>query len=196
MTADELDELLRDRFNLSRDDLITALKTLPAQRPWAARLTSEEARRFDEAGFVEDPEAYTEVAADVIEHMARIISTAYTSAEVAAGLGVNESEVRQRRLARTLWAIDDNDSWVYPAAQFELVEVEGRNALKQVCGLDQVLPALPVDLHPTIVAGFLLTPQHELSLDGRPRAVRDWLNSGGALAPVLRLIEIGEWSGR
>jgi hypothetical protein len=117
MTADELDELLRDRFNLSRDDLITALKTLPAHRPWAATLTAEEARLLDEAGFVEDPEACTEIAVDVIEHMARVISTAYTSAEVAAGLGVNESQVRQRRLARTLWAIDDNDSWVYPVVR-------------------------------------------------------------------------------
>ena len=76
------------------------------------------------------------------------------------------------------------------------MELDGRNALKQVRGLDQVLPTLPANLHPTAVSAFLLTPQHELSLDGRPRAVRDWLNSGGAVDPVLRLIEIGEWSGR
>ena len=196
MAADELDRLLLDRFNLNRADLIAALKTLPVRRPWAASLTAEDARLFDEAGFVEDPEAYTEIAVDVIEYIARLISTAYTSAEVAAGLGVSDSRVRQRRLARTLWAIDDNDSWVYPVVQFELVEVDGRNALKQVRGLDQVLPALPADLHPAAVAGFLLTPQHELSLDGRPRAVRDWLNSGGSVDPVLRLIEIGEWAGR
>ena len=196
MTADELDELLQDRFNLSRADLITALKTLPAHRPGAASLTAEEARLFDDAGFVEDPDAYTEIAVDVLAHMARLISTAYTSSEVASGLRVNESRIRQRRLARTLWAIDDNGSWVYPVVQFDLVDVDGRSVLKPVRGLDQVLPALPTDLHPTAVAGFLLTPQQELAIDGQPRTVRDWLNSGGAVEPVLRLIEIGEWTGR
>jgi hypothetical protein len=53
MTADELDQLLLDRFNLRRADLISALKTLPAHRPWAATLTAEEARLFDEAGFID-----------------------------------------------------------------------------------------------------------------------------------------------
>jgi len=197
MTADELDELLQDRFNLTRADVVSALKMLPAHRPWAASLTAEEARLLDEAGFVEDLDAYAEIAVDVIAHMARLISTAYTSSAVASGLGVNESRIRQRRLARTLWAIDDNGSWVYPVVQFDLMDVDGRrSALKTVRGLDQVLPALPTDLHPTAVAGFLLTPQHELAIDGEPRTVRDWLNSGGAVEPVLRLIEMGEWTGR
>ena len=98
MTADELDALLKDRFSLSRADMITALKTLPAHRPWAAALTAEEAHLLDEAGFVEDHDAYTEIAVDVVAHMARLISTAYTSNEVASGLGVNESRIRQRRL--------------------------------------------------------------------------------------------------
>lgn len=196
MPADELDQLLKDRFNLSRADLITALKTLPAHRPLAASLTAEEARLFDDAGFVEDPDAYTEIAVDVIAHMARLISTAYTTSEVASGLGVNESRIRQRRLARTLWAIDGNGAWVYPVVQFDLVKVEGRDVLKPVRGLDQVLPVLPTDLHPTAVAGFLLSPQQELAIDGQPCAVRDWLSSGGAVEPVLRLIEMGEWASR
>ena len=54
--------------------------------------------------------------------MARLYSTSYTAAEVADGLGVNDSRVRQRRLAHTLWAIDDGGTWVYPAVQFELVD--------------------------------------------------------------------------
>jgi hypothetical protein len=128
--------------------------------------------------------------------MARLINTAYTAAEVAAGLGVNESRIRQRRLARSLWAIEDNGAWVFPAVQFDLVHGGGRDVLKQVRGLDQVLPALPTDLHPAAVAGFLLTPQEDLAVDGQPRTVRDWLSSGGAVEPVLRLVEAGEWGGR
>ena len=197
MAIDELDELLRDRFNLHRSDLIAALKTLPAQRPWAARLTAEEAHLLDAAGFTENPEAYAQIAADVTALMARLYSTAYTAAEVRGGLGVNDSRVRQRRLAHTLWAIDDAGSWVYPAVQFEVVDC-GRGQplkLKLVRGLDEVLPAvLAREVHPTAVAGLLLTPQPELRIDGQPTSVRDWLLHGESAEPVLALIEIGDWA--
>lgn len=198
VTTDELDELLKDRFDLARADLIAALKTLPAQRRWAATLTEGEAELLDSAGFAEDPQAYAEIAADVIEHMGRLYNTAYTAAEVAGGLGVNDSRVRQRRLAHTLWAIDDGGTWRFPALQFEVVD-DGRDqtTLKQIRGLDQVLPhLLAQDLHPTAVAGFLLTPQSELRIGGRPQSVNDWLRHGGSTQPVLELIELGRWAAR
>jgi hypothetical protein len=197
MTTDELDQLLLDRFNLRRSDLIAALKTLPAHRPWAATLTTDEARLLDDAGFTEDPEAYAEIAADVTALMATLYSTAYTAAKVREGLGVNDSRVRQRRLARTLWAISDGGTWVYPAIQFEIID-RGRGEplkLKQVRGLDEVLPALLARaLHPTAVAGFLMTPQPDLRIDGQPKSVREWLLHGESVEPVLGLIEIGEWA--
>jgi hypothetical protein len=46
------------------------------------------------------------------------------------------------------------------------------------------------DMHPTAVAGFLLTPQPELRTEGQSRTVLDSLRSGGAVEPVLRLIEV------
>lgn len=197
MTVDELDQLLRDRFDLDRADLIAALKTLPAHRPWAATLTAGEARLLDDAGLTEDPDAYAEIAADVTAHMGRLYSTAYTAAEVSSGLGVNDSRIRQRRLNHTLWAIDDGGSWVYPVVQFELVD-NGRDApqsLKHVRGLDRVLPhLLTKDLHPTAVAGFLLTPQDELRIGGQPTPVREWLLHGEPVEPVLNLIAIGDWA--
>jgi hypothetical protein len=198
VTTDELDQLLMDRFNLGRADLIAALKTLPAQRPWAATLTEEEANLFDNAGFAEDPNAYAEIAADVVAHMGRLYSTSYTAAEVAKGLGVNDSRIRQRRLAKTLWAIDDGGTWVYPSLQFERAD-NGRNkaTLKQVRGLDQVLPHLLAhNLHPTAVAGFLLTPQPELLIGGQPQSVKDWLLHGESVRPVLDLIDVGQWAVR
>jgi hypothetical protein len=199
MAADELDQLLLDRFNLDRDDLIAALKTLPAHRPGAATLTAEQARLLDNAGFGEDHEAYAEIAADVIEGTAQLYRTSHTAADVAQGLGVNGSRIRQRRLARTLWAIDDGGTWVYPATQFELADAaRGRTAaLKQVRGLDQVLPhLLHLNLHPMAVARFLLTPQPELRIDGQPSSVRTWLLHGESIQPVVDLIEIGEWAPR
>ena len=198
MSTDELDQLLMDRFNLGREDLIAALKTLPAQRPWAAALTEEEADLLDSAGFTAEPAAYAPMAAEAIAHMGRLYNTSYTAAEVAKGLGVNDSRVRQRRLAKTLWAIDDGGTWVYPSLQFELAD-NGRSkaTLQQVRGLDQVLPhLLAQNLHPTAVAGFLLAPQSELRIGGQPQSVRDWLLHGESVQPVLDLIDVGQWAVR
>lgn len=195
-TVDELDSLLRDRFDLGRDDLIAALRTLPAHRPWASRLTAGEAALLDSAGLTEAPEAYAEIAADVTAHMGRLYNTSYTSSEVSGGLGVNPSRVRQRRLDRTLWAIDDGGKWVFPSVQFDITdEKAGAFSLKLVRGLDRVLQQLLArDLHPTSVAGFLLTPQPELQIDGRQLSVKQWLSHGESPEQVLRLIEIGDWA--
>jgi hypothetical protein len=191
MAADELGDLLMDRFGLHRSDVIAALKTLPAQRPWAAALTAEQARLLDASGLTDDPGAYAEAAADATATMARLYNTAYTAAEVRDGLEVSDSRVRQRRLAHTLWAIEDGSGWVYPAMQFQTV----RGRLTLVRGLDDVLPTLlALDPHPAAVAGFLMTPHDDLSLNGTPTSVRDWLLHGEAIEPVLALIEIGDWA--
>lgn len=192
-TVDEdLDQLLRDRFDLGREDLVAALRTLPAHRPWAARLTDGEARLLDAAGFTEDLDDYAQIAADTTAHMARLYSTAYAAAEVSAGLGVSASRVRQRRLAHTLWAINDGRAWVFPALQFD--HTDGAQ-FRQVRGLDQVLPQLLTrGLHPTAIAGFLESPQPQLPIDGQPRSVREWLLHGESVEAVLGLLELADWS--
>lgn len=195
MTADELDALLYQKFRLRREDMLAALKTLPAIRPWAAELSPDEARLLDDAGFTEDPDAYARVAADTVAHMALLVNTAYSAREVAAALNVNESRVRQRRLARTLWAINDNGAWVFPALQFETDPQTGLPH-KQIRGLDRVFAALAPNLHPVAVAGFLRTPHPDLALQGRPVHPLEWLQSGGDVGPVLRLIEAADWASR
>ncbi|KQU47212.1 hypothetical protein ASG84_08875 [Rhodococcus sp. Leaf278] len=195
-TIDEFDSLLRDRFDLDRDDLIAALRTLPAHRPWATRLTAGEAMLLDSAGLIEDPEAYAEVAADITAHMGRLYNTSYSASEVSKGLSVTPSRVRQRRLDHTLWAIDDGGKWVFPSVQFDVVENEADTSiLVLVRGLDRVLQQLlPRDLHPTSVASFLLTPQPELEINGRQLSVKQWLLHGEAPEKVLELIEIHDWA--
>lgn len=192
-TVDEdLDELLHDRFGMARKDLVLALRTLPAQRPWAARLTEGEARLLDAAGFTEDPEDYAQIAADTTGHMARLYSTAFSAAEVAEALGVSGSRVRQRRLAHTLWAINDGGSWVFPAPQFHRTE-SGKDEF--VRGLDQVLPRLLTrGLHPTAIAGFLGSPHPQLSIDGRPSSVKQWLLHGEPVDAVLELLDVADWT--
>ena len=179
-TVDEdLDELLHDRFGMARKDLVLALRTLPAQRPWAARLTEGEAQLLDAAGFTGAADDYTQIAVDATGHMARLYGTAFSAAEVATVLGVSDSRVRQRRLAHTLWAIDDGGSWVFPFPQFHSTESGG---IEFVRGLDRVLPdLLSRGLHPTAIAGFLESPHPQLLFNGQPRSVKQWL-----LLPLVR----------
>ncbi|BBZ39876.1 hypothetical protein [Mycobacterium conspicuum] len=193
MIDEELDRLLSERFNLQREDLVAALRTLPAIKPAAAALTEEEARILDDAGFTEDPVAFAESAADIVAHTARLINTAYTGPEVASLLGINESRVRQRRLAGALWATESNGAWLYPVIQFEANPKTGKPHT-QIRGLEQVFRALPTGMHPTAVAGLLRTPQADLQIDGQPRSILDWLRSGGPVAPVLELVEIADWA--
>ena len=192
--SDELAQLLRDRFDLSPDDVVAALRALPALRPWAATLTAEEARLLDDVGFTEDPEAYAEAAVDIAAHLGRLISTAYTANDVAAGLGISQSRVRQRRLSGELWAIADRATWLFPVLQFERDANGGPT--RQIRGLGEVFPALPDDLHPVAIAGFLHTPQPDLEVNGRPVAPLEWLRSGGDVAAVLTAAQALEWASR
>lgn len=172
----ELDELLLDRFNITTPQLIAALRVLPTLRPWAAALTEEEARLLDNADFAEDQDAFVAAGAEIAGQAAHLAVTAFTADEVAEGLGVSGSRVRQKRLAGELWAIADGQSWVFPVLQFETGADGGPT--RQVRGLDRVFKALPADLHPVAIAGFLRTPQPDL-FHGRPMAPVEWLREGG-----------------
>ncbi|GAB4998614.1 hypothetical protein MAHJHV65_45140 [Mycobacterium avium subsp. hominissuis] len=192
MSGDELDVLLHDRLDLSRADLVTALKMLPTYRTRTGSMTKEEAQLLDTAGMTDNPASHSRVSIEAVATLAWLVKTAYTADEVASGLHINTARIEQRRRARSLWAADHNGSWAYPAMQFDVIDISGRSRLKVVRHLGRVLRALPPDVHPLALAGFLLTPQQELVINDRPCTVRDWLSSGGALGPVLRLIDLGE----
>ena len=194
MSADELDALLRDRFDLSRAEFISALKSLPPRDQAQAPLNADEAKLLDRVGFVAVPGAYAESVAALVADTARLINTSYSDVEVAVGLSVSQSVVCRRRRERTLWAIEVDGLWLYPTAQFIPVDVEGSSALTLVPHLDRVLPALPPDLQPTAVASFLTTPMDALLISGRKTTVLDWLSNGGAAEPVFELIEISRWA--
>lgn len=186
----ELDQLLRDRFDIDTADLVAALKALPALRPWAASLTDDEARLLDDAGFAEDREALLAAGTEIAGHVAHMAVTAFTAEEVATGLGVSASRVRQKRLAGELWAIPDGQTWVFPVLQFETGDDGG--PVRQIRGLDQVFKALPAGLHPVAVAGFLRTPQPDLYL-GRPLTPTEWLRSGGDVDQAVAAAAEAEW---
>ena len=192
-TSNELNKLLKDRFDITSADFVAALKTLPALRPWATTLSEDEARLLDDADFREDPNAYLAAGAEIAGRVAHLAVTAFTTEEVAAGLKISASRVRQKRLAHELWAIADGQSWVFPVPQFETGESGG--PVRLVRGLDKVFKALPKDLHPVAVDGFLHAPQADLYLD-RPLNPLEWLRGGGDIDQAVTAAANADWYGR
>ncbi|WP_396908257.1 helix-turn-helix domain-containing protein [Mycolicibacterium sp.] len=186
----ELDQLLQDRFGIPTSEFVAALKVLPALRPWAASLTEGEARILDSADFPEDRDAFLAAGTDIAGHVAHLAVTAFTTEEVAAGLGVSASRVRQKRLAGELWAIPDGQGWLFPMMQFETAD-NGRPK-RQIRGLDEVLRALPTGLHPAAIAGFLRTPQPDL-YHHRPMTPVEWLRDGGDIAQAVTAATSADW---
>ncbi|MCV7286058.1 helix-turn-helix domain-containing protein [Mycolicibacterium wolinskyi] len=186
----DLEQLLHDRFDITTTEFVAALKVLPALRPWAAALTEDEARLLDDADFPEDRDAYLAAGTEIAGHTAHLAVTAFTADEVAKGLGVSDSRVRQKRLAGELWAIPDGQSWVFPALQFE-INADG-GPTRQVRGLDQVIKALPEGLHPVAIAGFLRTPQPDLVHD-RPMTPVEWLRAGGDVDQAVAAAVATDW---
>jgi hypothetical protein len=189
-TPPELEHLLQDHFGITTDDFVVALKFLPASRPSAASLTEDEARLLDDADFVEDRDAFVAAGIEIAGHLAHLAVTAFTADEVAAGLGVTASRVRQKRLAGELWAIPDGQTWLFPVLQFETGDNGGPT--RQVRGLDQVFKALPSDLHPVAVAGFLRTPQPDL-FQGRQMTPVEWLRGGGDVEQAVTAAANTDW---
>jgi hypothetical protein len=189
-TNPELERLLQDRFGITTSEFVAALKYLPASRPWAASLTEDEARLLDDADIAEDRDAFVAASTEIAGRRAHLAVTAFRADEVATGLGVSASRVRQKRLAGDLWAIPDGKSWVFPVLQFETGDNGGPT--RQVRGLDQVFKALPADLHPVAVAGFLRTPQLDL-FHGRPMTPVEWLRDGGDVGQAVDAAANIDW---
>lgn len=192
MASAELEKLLFDRFEIGPDEFIAALASLPTSRLGAAELTEEQSRLLDTADFAEDRRAFVAAGIETAGNTAHLAVTAFNADEVAAGLGISASRVRQKRLAGELWAIADGQTWVFPVPQFETDDNGGPT--RQVRGLDRVLKALPAGLHPVAVAGFLQTPQPSLCTD-RPMTPLGWLRAGGGIdQAVAAAADIGWYS--
>jgi hypothetical protein len=125
--------------------------------------------------------AYATAAARTAADYTALVATALSVPEAAARLGVDTSRVRHRIAARELWSVKSAGRHRLPLLQF------GDDGL--VPGLPDVLRALPDDLHPLEVAGFLTARRPELRLRGGALCPVDWLSRGGAPAEVVALAE-------
>jgi hypothetical protein len=103
-------------------------------------------------------------------------TTSLSVEQAAEKLGVNDSRVRQRLLAKqpSLYGIKRGRSWLLPAFQFE---AEGL-----VPGLDAVIAQVPKTAHPVSVYRWFTSPHQDLYLDDSesvPVTPLDWLKTGG-----------------
>lgn len=57
-----------------------------------------------------------------------------------------------------------------------------------------MLEALPRDLHPLEVAGFMTTADPDLTIDNHRASLREWLEAGRSVGVVLELADaIDTW---
>jgi hypothetical protein len=101
--------------------------------------------------------------------------------QAATLLLVDGSRVRHRVRDRALYAFKIGAGLRLPTWQFE-----GHEAIP---GLRAVLAALPADLHPLEIAGFMTTPDAALAVADKPTSPRDWLVGGGDVDQIVELAE-------
>ena len=123
-----------------------------------------------------DPDPLAPAAARYGALLARSLSVQ----EAAARLGVDASRVRHRLADGSVYGIRLRDGWRIPAFQFD-----GDGGL--VTGIDDVLRALPDDLHPLALWAWLESPSVDLTVGGRSVTPLRWLRSGGDPAVVAAL---------
>jgi hypothetical protein len=127
--------------------------------------------------------AYAKAATRTAADYAALVASSLSVPDAAARLGVDGSRVRHRIGAGELWALrGPGRRRLLPALQFT-----ASGGL--VPGLPEVLRALPDDLHPLEVSGFLTARRSDLQLRGRDQSPIEWLVRGGGVAEVVAAAE-------
>lgn len=187
--ADRSSQIARigGRLGLDADALIAALEEVTEGLPpvidgvAGSALSDETAAVFAEAGMSADQGRVrsTRAPARTAMEYAQLLAQSFTVAQAAQRLGVSDARIRQRLAERTLYGFRGRRGWHLPDFQFT-----PDGALP---GLEQVVPALPVKLHPLSVAGFFRRPNPDLEGSDTPLSVADWLAGGGDPGPVVDL---------
>lgn len=137
----------------------------------------------ENAGITATPQESAQASAANAAAQSLMDITSLTAAEVAEVLRLPLPTILSIAASGLLYSYAANGQMKFPAWQFN---AEG-TALTPSLG--DVLFALPEDLHPQSVAGFFLTPQPDLVLNGVPVSVKVWLESGGSHRIVVSLAE-------
>lgn len=167
---------------LFEDALRDMRRTLFPADP-AADLSEPEATALKRGGFelapvtAESSKALARTAAKY----AALRDTSFTAGETAQKLGVDPSRVRQLLAARKIYGLQIRGAWKVPVFQFEDDRL--------LPGLEEVVPALPKDLHPVGVYNWFTTPNPDLVPEEYDRALspREWLLTGHSPDVVAEL---------
>lgn len=180
-------------FGVGEDEFVDALSRdlRAAPHSSASRLTEVEESLLLEHGGITAP-----ASDDASVRKATLRSSSSNLAEQTRGslsvqqtarlLVVDGSRVRHRVRDRALYAFKIGGALRLPTWQFDRHE--------SIPGLRTLLAALPPELHPLEVAGFMTTPDAYLSVADEPTSPREWLLGGGDVGAVAELIEhLDEW---
>lgn len=176
---------LLGRFGLGEQDFVDALSRQLRARPApdASRLTDAESTLIEQhGGLAGEPSQHQATKAALLsasDSLAAEIRGSLPVEAVALLLDIDASRVRHRVRDGALYGFKIGASRRLPAWQFE--------DDAPIPGLRAVLAALPEDLHPLEVAGFMTTLIEDLAVADVPRSPRDWLSGGGAVAAVVEL---------
>ena len=172
---------LLDEYGLpgSESDFASALRAALARepRPGSAELSAAEAGVLARHSGVDAAAAAhfgdpRQAAVESARIQFEVLRRSHTARDIAAKWGVDSSRIRHRVRDGALYGVRIGRSLRLPEWQFDA-------DLRPLPGLAAVLAALPADMHPREVEGFMTTPQDELRLRGRALSPRDWLLTGG-----------------
>lgn len=175
-------------FGVAEDDFVAALSHDLQAPPDAAasRLTTAEEQVLHEHGGIgeslgDDETVRAAVLRSASSNLAALTRESLSVEQVAKLLFVDASRVRHRVRDRALYAFKIGAALRLPTWQLDEHE--------PIPGLRAVLAALPADLHPLEVVGFMTTPDPDLEVAEEPLTPREWLVGGGDIRAVVELIE-------
>lgn len=169
-------------IELTEDEFVDALRASAIDRNAASRAPlSASATDYltVKGGILHFAGGTGAASARAVSAWAAVIGTSRNVAQVASMLGIDPSRVRHRITDGALYAITAGHGRLLPAWQFESGHV--------IPGVRQVLAALPDDMHPLEVAGWMTTPAPDLEVAGTPLSPRAWLAAGGVVQAVIDL---------
>ncbi|OMH29317.1 hypothetical protein BKD30_01110 [Tersicoccus phoenicis] len=150
---------------------------------------------------LDDPDATQRYSDRIAANLAaQTLHSTLSPQATAHLLGVDRTTVDRRRKAHQLYAITTPIGLRYPAWQFHLATVMDEqeagtdeagaiSTVPSAAWLQEVIEAIPADVHPLTVGALMTEPAEET--DGR--SPLSWLASGGPAGPVVALVRELAW---
>jgi excisionase family DNA binding protein len=153
-------------------DAVDSIRAVPALDP-GEQLSTTEVEALERGGFdIGHPRRGEEgpLSSTVAAYVA-MMDDALSVGEAAKKLRVDQSRIRQLLSNRSLFGVKVRSEWRLPRFQFA-----NRGVLP---GIQEVLRAMPGDLHPVEVLKWLSNPDPDLEIGEQSLSPLDWLRSGG-----------------